>query len=58
MKCLINGMKCNTLSQQLGWFDGRVFTFNLKVKGSNVTNGVYMVNNCKLSNIFLFSFLK
>jgi len=30
----------------------RVFTSILKVKGSNLTNGVFMINNGKLSEYF------
>jgi hypothetical protein len=32
MKYLINRMQCNTLSQQVWWFDGRGVYFDLKVQ--------------------------
>jgi len=53
MKYLINIMQCNTLSQ-VWWFDGRVFASILKIKGSNFTNGVFVVNNGKLT---IYSFM-
>jgi hypothetical protein len=36
----------------------KVFTSILKVKGSNFTSSVWVVNNGKLSNILLSSSLK
>jgi hypothetical protein len=47
MKYSINTMQCNILSQQVGWLDGRGVCFHPKVKGSNLTIGVCMVNNGK-----------
>jgi hypothetical protein len=35
-----------------------VFTFILKIKGSNLTSGVCVVNNDKLIEYFSISFLK
>ncbi len=49
MKYLINIMQCNILSQQVGWLDGRVFFSILKVKGSNLTSDMCVVNNGKLT---------
>ncbi len=56
MNYLINRMQCNT-SQQVWWFDGRTICFHLHVKGSNSTNGVFVVNNGKLIQYFLMYFL-
>jgi hypothetical protein len=53
MKYLINRMQCNTLSQMK--YDGvmvGVFTSILKVKGSNLTNCVFVVNSGKLIEYF------
>ncbi len=46
-------MQFNILSQQVGWFDGRDVCLLFKVKGSNLTNGVCVVNNDKLTEYFL-----
>jgi len=58
MKYLINRMQCNTLSQQVWRLDSRVFASILKVKGSNFTNGVFVVNIGKLTEYFPMSFLR
>jgi hypothetical protein len=52
MKYLINRMQCNTLSQQMWWFDGRVVCL-LEVKGSNLANGVFVLNSSKLTEYFV-----
>jgi len=52
MKYLINKMQCNILSQHVWWLDGKVFASILEVKGSNLTNGVFVVNNGKLIEHF------
>jgi hypothetical protein len=56
MKSLINKMQCNILSQWGGLMVG-VFAFILKVKGSNLTSGVFVVNNGKLIEYSLIWFL-
>jgi hypothetical protein len=48
MKYLINRMQCNILSQQMGWLDVRVFVSIIKIKGSNLSNGVYVANSGEL----------
>ncbi len=48
MMYLTNRMQCNTLSQQMWWF-----VYILKVKGSNFTNGAFVVNNDKLTKYSL-----
>jgi hypothetical protein len=52
MKYLINKTQRNTLSQQVWWLNGKVFASILKVKGSNFTSGVFVVNNGKLTEYF------
>jgi hypothetical protein len=52
MKYLINKMQCNILSQQVGWLDGRGVCLHSKVKGSNLTSVVCVVNNGKLIEYF------
>ncbi len=55
MKYLVNKMQSNILLQQVGWLDGKgglminVFISILKVKGSNLTSGVCVVDNGKLT---------
>ncbi len=47
MKYLINKMKCNILSQQVGWFDGKnVF---LPSKGQRIKPHKWCVCNGKLT---------
>ncbi len=47
LKYLMNRMQCDTLLQQVWWLHGKgVF---LKVKGSNLTNGVFVVNSGKVT---------
>jgi hypothetical protein len=53
MKYLINKMQCNTLSQQMWWLEIGVFTSILEIVGSNLTNGVFVVNGGKLTKNFL-----
>jgi hypothetical protein len=48
MKYLINRMQVNTLSQQVWWPNGKVFTSILMVNESNLTIGVFVVNSGKL----------
>jgi hypothetical protein len=48
MKYLINKMQCNILSQQVGGLMVGAFASILKVKRSNLTSGVCVVNNGKL----------
>jgi len=52
MKYLISRLQCNTLLQQVWWFDGRVLTSILKVKGLNFTNGVFVIISGKLTKYF------
>ncbi len=51
MKFLKNRMQCNTLSQ-VWWLDGKGVWLILEFKGSNLTNGVFVVNNGKLTEYF------
>jgi hypothetical protein len=44
-KYLINKMQCNTLSQQVWWLDGMGVCLHHKNNGSNLTNGVFMINS-------------
>ncbi len=53
MKYWINRMQCNTLSEQVWGLMVRVFVSTVEVKGSNFTNGVFVVNNGKLTKYFL-----
>jgi hypothetical protein len=48
MRNLINKMQCNILSEQMGCFDGKMFASILKLKGSNFTSHLWVVNNGKL----------
>jgi hypothetical protein len=52
MKYLINKMHYNTLSQQVWDLIIGVFISILEVKGSNLTNGVFVLNNGKLTKYF------
>ncbi len=49
IKYMINTMQCNTLSQQMWWFDDKGVCLHPKGKGINLTNGVFVVNNGKLN---------
>jgi len=53
MKHLINRMQCSRLSQKCGGLMVRVFVSILKVNGSNLINGVFVVNNGKLTKYSL-----
>jgi hypothetical protein len=53
MKYLINKMKITYYHNKWSDLMVKVFTFILKVKGSNLTSGVCMVNNGKLIVYFL-----
>jgi hypothetical protein len=52
MKYLINKIQYNILSQQVGGLMVGVFASILKVKGSNLTSDVCIVNNDKLTKYF------
>ncbi len=49
MKYLINKMQCTNYHDNCGGLMVGVFAFILKVKGSNLTNGVFVVNSDKLT---------
>jgi hypothetical protein len=51
-------MQCNSLPQQVWWFDGRVMASILEIKGSNFTNGVFVINSGKLIKYFPLWFPK
>ncbi len=48
MKYLINRMECNTYYNKCGGLMVGVFVSILRVKGSNLTNGVFVVISGKL----------
>ncbi len=50
MKYLINKMQCIILSQQMRWLDGKVVCFHFKGQGSNLTSGVCVINNGRLTD--------
>ncbi len=52
MKYLINRMQCNTLSQQVWWFDGKDVYLHPKGQRINFTNDVFVVNSGKLTEYF------
>jgi len=58
MKYLINGMQCDHYHNKCDGSMVRVFTSILEVKGSNFTNGVFVVNNGKLTEYFSMQFFK
>jgi hypothetical protein len=55
MEYLINRLQCNTITMcVMAWVVG-VFIFILEVKGSNLTNGVFVVvNSGKLTELFSY----
>jgi hypothetical protein len=52
MKYLINKIQCNTLSQQMWWFDGRGVRLHPKGQVLNLINGVFVVNSGELIEYF------
>ncbi len=52
MKYLINIMQITHYHNKCDGLMARVFTFILEVKGSNLTNGVFVVKNGKLIEYF------
>ncbi len=53
MKYSINRIQYNTLSQQVWWLDDKCVCLHPRGEGSNFTNGVFVVNNSKLTKYFL-----
>jgi hypothetical protein len=58
MKYLINTMQCNHYHNNCDGLMVGVFVSIIEVKGSNLTNGVFVINNGKWPNIILCSSLK
>ncbi len=52
MKYLISKMQCNLISQQMWCLDANVVSSILEVKGSNLINGVFIVNSYMLTEYF------
>jgi hypothetical protein len=49
---MINTMQCNTLSQQMWWFDDKGVCLHPRGQGINLTNDVFVVNSGKLTKYF------